>query len=190
MLSFLSPRAPLARTLQRFGDPRPLKKAFAHIAASPAVCLTSIQPEDWTGLRIGPASITRSDLFYWDRITSSHACEMIINATPTLTSGNSVVWPHEVNCSLPTYTDGRKRFLKGCPTQPSDQIRYIDKELRVQNNFLSYVLNPANVAVCGDENVGWGPTGAAESLVPLGGLPDMMCAPASAPGVVSWSPPL
>ena len=177
-------------TRQRFGDPRPLQKAFANVAECPAVCHSSIQPEDWTGLRIGPASTTRRDLFYWDCVTSSYASEMIIKDTPTRTIGTSLVWPHEINCSLPTYTDGRKQFWKGCPTQSSDEISFIDKELRVQSDFLSFVLHPVNVAVCGNVRVGWGPTGAAESLVPLGGLPDLMCAPASAPGVVSWSPPL
>ena len=70
-------------------------------------------------------------------------------------------------------------LLEGCRTQPSNVIIPIDRELHVQESATVSVLHPTNVAVCGAPYLGWRPTTAAESLVPLGGYPDMMCVLAS-----------
>ncbi len=182
MLSPFRPRAPLFRTPQLLRQPRPHHLTFANTAERPAVFLTSLHPHDWTGLRIGPASTDCYDIAYWKRITSTYARKMIIEKTPIGTSGHALVWPHQVNCSLPKYTDGRQQFWKGCQTQPSKTVIRINRELRVQGSLYTFALVPINVAVCGDETLGWGHTGAAVSLEPLGGLPDMMCALTSIAG--------
>lgn len=122
MLTPFRPRAPLLRTPQLLGQPRPHHLTFASTAERPAVCLTSLHPHDWTGLRIGTASTDTYDIAYWKCITSTYARKMIIDKTPIGTSGHALVWPHQVNCSLPKYTDGRQQFWKGCQIQPSKQL--------------------------------------------------------------------
>ena len=182
MTCMLSASTPVYRPLQLHREARARRSPVGRFPGRRAgLCLASSSlptpVDDWTNLlRIGPQNSE------FEKVVTSLANEVRTSGPLNpATGGNFDMRPAEIQGSYRSYTDGRRRFWKGCNTKLSDRAYCVGQEAAMANRFFAKVLVPTNEVVHGNDMTGWTGTGNAKSVVGLSlhGRPDFMCAPAS-----------